>query len=477
MTSIFSSSWRNGRELAGHTLTRTNAPESGLVDYDEPEDREKSVNAKQQGFRWDQMLAPIIVGVLLRLAFVATPDRLTGDEIDHFQGSVEVSRSETPSVVPKRPPAYLYFGGTVLRVFGEAPIHIRIVQAILEGVTITLIILLGRSRYGNPCGIVAGWIYALSPEQISFSHTLWTETPLSLMLVVGWMTLMRLHERPGILIAILTGGAWGVLALLKPYNLYFFPILATLSFVSGGMSAHWRRATPRFTWTGVSVVMQLCVVFPWCDFSAKPFVIISSQGQRVLEVGTNYYPPPQFDFSYLRDVPEAQRRKQGRRVSTSVFVIQNPGLFTVRGLEKMTNLWAPNSFLLRHIYSGHYGDPYSISPWVRIGLSTVTILCIGTVLILAAFGMMGAKFEFFEWSIVCCLVCTIGMISLTVSLSRYRVPLMPFLMIFAAYFLTKKDCGEAIRCSETRKIILGCSVSLLMFFWAYRLPSIVQALW
>jgi hypothetical protein len=143
----------------------------------------------------------------------------------------------------------------------------------------------------------------------------------------------------------------------------------------------------------------------------------------------------------------------------------------------MTNLWAPNAFLIRHIYSGYYGAPQEISPFMRIGLSAATILSISFVLILAVFGFAGAKVDFFFLSVLCYLVLTVAMISLTVSLSRYRVPVMPFLMIFAAHFLANPDARKAIGVSDTRlRIVLVSSLTLLSL-WAYRLPSIILSLW
>lgn len=427
--------------------------------------------------QWLWVLAAIVVGIVVRAAFVSSPARLTGDEVDHYTGSVEVARGILPSVVPFRPPAYVYFGGVILRLFGDNSITIRIAQILLEGITIFLIVRLGRHQFGTRAGILAGWLYALSPEQISYSHLLWTESVLCLMVVAGWIALQRLYHQPGIFAPIATGTIWAILALLKPYNVYFFPILVTMIVVCKWRNDGHRSGLKKIVWGSIAVVVQFLWVYPWCDFTSRPATIISSQGQRVLEVGTNYFSPPQFDFAYRRDVSAIQRRTLGRRSGIVSFVLRNPGLFMSRTVEKMANLWAPNSFLIRHLYSGHYDDPYAMPIHVRIGLPAITILTIGVVLILAAFGIGGAKIDFFCISVVCYVALTVMMISLTVSLSRYRVPLMPLLTVYAASFIADSSCKMRLRKSEARTNVTYVAVFILLMLWAYRLPSVVLALW
>ncbi len=104
--------------------------------------------------------------------------------------------------------------------------------------------------------------------------------------------------------------------------------------------------------------------------------MVSTQGNRVLRAGTNCYPPPQFDFFYVRNPNRQLRERVDRREGIAEFVLNHPVMFASRSLEKLSNLFAPNSFLIRNLYAGYYGPARNIPRVVRIIVVCGTMLWI-----------------------------------------------------------------------------------------------------
>lgn len=442
------------------------------------------------------LVGAIVVAVFVRLLclFAVEPTKLMGDEVDHFIGAQQFAAGEPISVIPVRPPAYILFAGVVLRSGFESSNAIRFIQCVLEGLTTLGVFWLGTAVFDRRAGLSSAWLYSLSPEFISYSHYLWTECLLVLTLVFGLLALLRFQDRASMGNAFAVGLIWGLLTLLKPFHIYFLPLLL-------GWTLAWRSL---LLWIGrverkcknpdevekpstlsaypvaialLATAITALVISPWCYFENGRFVMVSTQGNRVLRAGTNYFPPPQFDFSYVRNPSVKLRERLDRHEGIVDFVLNKPALFASRSVEKLANLFAPNSFLIRHLYAGYYGPVKEIPRPVRYSVVFGTMLWIMLVLGCAVCGLLTASNLYFLGISLIYSACTIGMVLLAVSLSRYRLPLMIFGILYSAKFLSDVTAHRFRFDSPAQSRGLFAVAIVLVALWSIRVPGILAETW
>lgn len=131
-----------------------------------------------------------------------------------------------------RTPGYPVFIAAVYRVFGESATAILLAQVALSGVTVLIVYLLAARIWSAPIGLVAAALTTLEPLQNYTSGTLITESLATLLLVattaVGFVALSRQRPRASLLflVGVLMAGA----TLVRPVT-YYLPLLVVLLLV------------------------------------------------------------------------------------------------------------------------------------------------------------------------------------------------------------------------------------------------------
>lgn len=126
-------------------------------------------------------------------------------------------RSEHPSVQK-------LLSGIALRTFHDPAAHlkaIRLPMAILFGITLALIYMVGRRAFGPMSGLIAAVLYATLPHVFGHAHFAATETPLLFMIMLVVFCYLRGLDHP--FWAVMTGIGFGLLLATK-INGFFVPI-------------------------------------------------------------------------------------------------------------------------------------------------------------------------------------------------------------------------------------------------------------
>jgi len=422
-----------------------------------------------------------VAGIVLRLAVVAAfPGMpLAGDENDYARAATALLAGTQDPWLLGHPPLYTLFCAGVQALAGPSEDAIRYAQALLEGLSIVGIGLLARRVFGARAGPWAAWIYALNPELIAYSHYLWSECLQLLLLVWGLLALLDLHERPTAGAAARAGLLWGLSCLVKPYNLYLFPLLLLALLVRRGPLRDARGLRL------AALALGLCVlaIVPWSAYASlevgRP-VVIATVSSLSLETGTNYLPPPQFDFGSvvtttgktIRAAP--QRREEG----VVAFILHNPGLYLSRAVEKLSFLWTPNSYVLRCLYiHDKYGPPDTLSKAFRLGVVYAVLLVNAALTVGLVVGACFSRAGPLHALAVAYGLAYMGMVTLTPALSRYRLPLMIFALAFSAACLA----GQAPLSERARRPVAtglaAAGVLLLLLVWIVRLPPVLELAW
>lgn len=126
-------------------------------------------------------------------------------------------RSEHPSVQK-------FLSGLALRTFPDPRDHLKAVRlpmAILFGITLALIYLVGRRAFGPMSGLIAAVLYATLPRVFGHAHFATLETPLLFAIMLVVFCYLRGLDHP--FWAVMTGIGFGLLLATK-LNAFFVPI-------------------------------------------------------------------------------------------------------------------------------------------------------------------------------------------------------------------------------------------------------------
>ena len=359
-----------------------------------------------------------------------------------------------------QPPGYVVFLASIMGVTGRSVLAVKIVQCVLSTLTVLVIFGLGRSWFGEGCGLLSAGICALYPNLIAFSHLLWSETLFILLLVVWLWLLTREARLPDIGLCVGAGVVLAMLMLTRSAIVYFLPVFG-IWFVVVHRPV-WRRAILHFT---LMLVAAWVLVLPWTVRNYQVhggFVFVDTNGPFNLWRGntpwtflhraeqTGYQPPfediplyPMRGISVRRLVTLA-RQDLGDALLTDLqimgyaqraaweYIRGDPEAFVDRGWYKIVNMWNPTSFLIRHYHPkiNAYGD---VAPWIVSVVTWSAVLSYVIVMMLGMLGLVMSSRNPVVWLVLLLVLFYTALSVVAFGLTRYRLPLMPLIIILAAY--------------------------------------------
>ncbi len=106
-------------------------------------------------------------------------------------------------------PLYYYMMATPMAVFWLNPVAAAGMNALLGVMTVAIIYYLGKSWFNRQAGLVAAYLYAISPVTIIYSRSSWNPNPTPFFALISIFSLYKLHQTSNFLWLILTGLAVG----------------------------------------------------------------------------------------------------------------------------------------------------------------------------------------------------------------------------------------------------------------------------
>jgi len=426
----------------------------------------------------------LLVGLAIRVAIVLLhPDMpLHADERAFWGAGLQAAAGEEVGVFPFRPPLYVGFCAAVAAVFGDSPDALRFAQCGVDVLMVLGVWLLARRMVGRRTAVWAAWLAALYPDFIVYSHYLWSETLGLCLLTWALLALTALHDRPSVGRAVVVGLAFGALNHVKPFHTYMLPLLMGTLVAMAAPGA--RLAMVRHGVVAVLALAAACA--PWSihqSLKTGRTVVVSTSGAKNLREGLNEVPPVQLDFASEWFFNKRKRSRAPKDRATGLeFVVRNPGLFASRTVEKMSYLWAPNSYLLRYLYlafppgqNWKYGPAERMDPGLRRGVAYASI---GSTVVLAlglVLGLFGSRARTAVAMTATYVLAYMGMIALTPSLSRYRLPLMIFAVVWTAALLARDSRPGRLRGRPGLAAGAFAALAALAVLWSMRLPAILHA--
>ncbi|MBP9201939.1 MAG: glycosyltransferase family 39 protein [Gemmatimonadales bacterium] len=351
-----------------------------------------------------------------------------------------------------RPPGYPAFMAFWLWL-GAGTLGIRLVQVALSLASTVLLHRIVAREAGERAARVAVLVFAFDPLLVAFSHRLWSETLFIALFLVALDQLLLVAREPGWRRVALTGLVLGASALVRPM------VVTSLPFI--GVWFLWnawrdrgadglRLARPVLQTLGLGLACLL-VILPWTARNQRvtgTFILIDSNGPFNFLVGSQ----PEARFVDKDDVwssrygrvdgqpytelvlTDAARAQGGAMAQAKVNIAADPAAFLAKCLWEAGHLWTLDSFLLRHLRNGWYGQ--GLPGWVT---PLVTVASAGFYALLVLAGLAGLLLDSrppLSRLAVLLVGQTVLLFGATYALSRYSLTLHPLLAFGAAALLT-----------------------------------------
>jgi 4-amino-4-deoxy-L-arabinose transferase-like glycosyltransferase len=452
-----------------------------------PADRGPGTAAAAIPGRW---WLPLIIGVALvvRLAALwasAGMELQIVDEQHYHQFATSLAHGDGFAWGPSqptsiRPPLYPMVVAAIWRVTGTDSIEaVRGVQVALGVLSVWLLYLLGVRLFDRGTATLAALALAVYPSLLFSGVLLLTEVFFIVLVLTALIACAALLRRPTWWAALATGAAFGLAALTRSV-LWPFPFV-----LAGFLGLTLRVAVrDRLKICGLLLLGYALVVAPWSVRNTRlqgTFTAIDTMGGLNLLMG-NYEHTPEdrmwdavsitgaqsWDAPLRRLPPPAGGWTEGTKDRWAQrrafeFMAMHPLVTARRSLLKFGDLWGLEREWLAGVQQGLYGTP----AWFAVVSGAAVLAGYPAILILALAGLFLAtpteRPVHALLVLVILFVCAIH--SITFGHSRYHLPLMPILMLYAAAALRQRS-GILERLRTRAVIAPAFAVSVAVLIWS-----------
>lgn len=317
----------------------------------------------------------------------------------------------------------LFLAG-IYALFGYHPLAARLIMAVMSTLIVWMVFLVGRRLFNEKVALLATAIAALYAYLIFYGVTLVTETPftLALLIVLYLAVRMRAGEMTGFWAWVLLGFVLAVAVLLRMAVIFFIPILLFWLFFAI------RKHTSIFM-LAIPLAIIALAVLPLAMRNWQlwhQFLLLEAQFGHVFWNGNHPDHLGNFHPYKVFPIPEDVLALKNDVLITNTLlrmgiqnVLADPGNFimlTLTRLREFFLFWPTEESTL----------PANL---LRIG-------SFGIVLPFALYGLVSNLRRFQELApIYLFFVVHTGIYAITWTMIRYRIPLDPFFILFAAYTL------------------------------------------
>lgn len=403
---------------------------------------------------------PLLILVLclaVRLIFIATlqAQYFMPDEVEYDAIARQILSGQGYGTFTVRAPLYSFFLAGIYFLTGPHFIAVRIVQCFLDTFSAFLLMCLGRYYFRRSVGLLTAAIYAIYPYFVFLTGMLLSET-VFIFLLLGCLSFATLFEKTHnkrflIFSAIVLGFA----TLTRSITLFLIIPLGIWFAVTN--SSHWKqRVAHCFTF----VLLAFLVILPWTlrnYYTYGHFVLINTGGGTMLWHGNG--PEAHLRGTILLSEKMADNNSGLLERKTSLDLSYNEAQEFIRLHPKDFNFgpyfnYERDQYLLKDlkqyfkkhpgIVVGNYMKKlvYFWSPMIppltesKFNTSFVRNVASIAYLFVFLFFIVGFLMSLSQWKryllLYLSLLSYVGAIALFTIATRYRVPMDPILILFAA---------------------------------------------
>ena len=379
--------------------------------------------------RW--LLGLTLLALLVRAAFLLLEPTThpVADELTWTNWAIEGLLSDRVSWSPLRtnmifyPPLYVYFIAVPYALF-KTLTAVKWAQIVVSALMVPAIGLVALRTFGRRAGIVAAAMAALYPELVWFSVHFWSETLFMLFLWWGMERLLAAEDQGTLSRSLAAGVLFGLAILTRETVLYFLPFAALWLGLGRLPGARARGAT--FLLAGL-----LCVA-PWTYrnwVQFHTFIPVSTAGGLNLYQGNAPLTRQEVYDRYHAVQGRAEQYEWARREGIRAILDRQPFWLFEKLRDQMPNFWEADSLALIHIKRVAYGC-VGVAP----ARAAAVVVLVPYLLILAAAiaGVAALRLDRKSFLLLFLLAFYNGLHIITHGFARYRLPVLPIVMILAA---------------------------------------------
>ncbi len=343
------------------------------------------------------------------------------------------------SLITRRAPLYPLMIGGVYAIFGEHERLITVLQAFMFAGTCVLAYDLGRRLFNQRTGVIAGVACAFHPMLLRYIPSLHLETQLTLLMTLVVWLMVRFYERPSVTAGALVGAAAGAAALTKAV-VVVYPALFAVGIILTAVAARKRGDDAPTPWRSLVAMFVLmgCVIAPWTIRNygtTGHFVPISSGTSDAFLRGFIF---SEWDYITLQRPPYTD----AENASNEYF----RGLAEAEGTVWERDDYETDQILNEEALRRLRAEPGGVARKTVVGLFTFwyqltsltnSLLALFLAVVAWIFAIIGWRQARRErrpvWLLLLPILYLNILLALLLALGRYSVPVLPALMVLAAF--------------------------------------------
>jgi 4-amino-4-deoxy-L-arabinose transferase-like glycosyltransferase len=355
------------------------------------------------------------------------------------------------TVLNRRGPLYPALIALVYLVFGERPLIMQLVQALMLASVCALAFDIGRRLYNPRTGLIAGLLCAFHPGLLRYVADFHLETFLTFLCTVALWRSVFFLARPGVKNGVLFGASAALAALAKPVVL-LYPVAFVAWYVLRHRESGLRRPTKaargsvdlsrwlrqRSVALAAIFVTMGVLILPWTyrNYRASGHVVLITTGVGDAFLRGYIFSKPEYallrlpPYSYAENESNATFQSLCEQAGT---VWQRNDVESDRiltGASKQKLLASPAAFVrkfLVQLFTFWY-EMTSLATSLVAGLTALFLW------ILALIGWRRARAEgYLSWPLFLPIFCLNISLAILLALGRYSVPIVPALAVLAAF--------------------------------------------
>jgi 4-amino-4-deoxy-L-arabinose transferase-like glycosyltransferase len=339
--------------------------------------------------------------------------------------------------------------------------------------SVWLLYLIGCRWFDRRTGLLAAAGFALYPSLLFSGVLILTETVFTALLLLFVWCCVRLEERPSLPMALATGAALGLSALARSVMWPFVLLLPALAWFGLRSDRRDRGLTIAALVLGYAVV-----VAPWAIRNTAlqgTFTVVDTMGGLNLYMGNYEHTPEDRMWDAVsvageqawhtklppvaedgRKWTEGTKEKWAQRQALA-FIREHPQTTLRRSVLKFADFWGLERDFIAGVQRGYYHPPL----WFAVVGALATTLGYVATAVLAVVGFWVAPPDRRGHVLFITLVLFVcGVHTLVFGHSRYHLPLIPIMLLYAASALTSGRWREMFTAS--RPALLATSMALVL---------------
>jgi len=381
-----------------------------------------------------------------------------------------------------RPPLFPFFVAALWKITGtDGPAIVRVAQVPLSIASVWVLYLIARRLFTPRVALIAAAAFALYPSLLFSGVLVLTETLFTLLLLTTILGCLIVIERRSAWAALLTGASLGAAALARSVMWPFIIVLAIAALA--GLPGAWRV---RLRVAALLVAGYVIVVGPWSYRNTKlqgVFEVVDTMGGLNMLMG-NYEHTPEEHMWDAVDMtgdqawtallpplaPDGQHWTEGTKEKWAqkqavAYMRSHPGTTLRRSVLKLADFWGLERDFIAGVQHGLYQPP----TWVFIVAALAITLSYVALMVLAVAGLVAARPV--DWRAHVLLIGIIlfisGLHAVVFGHSRYHLPLVPILLLYAAAAIDRRAWRMRWR-SAQGAIAIGL-FAMLGGFWVHEI--------